>query len=458
MYRNYFFSLLICLNVLLAGCEQETVPRKASTAEKNVHSIPVNIPVGEICTDWPCLHGPYQDSSSKETGLNFNWGENPPPLLWSVPSGTGYSTPVTKGDTIFTFCRLADEEILQALSTVDGHEIWSRKWPTTFESQFSSYSDGPYCTPYVEGDRIYCIGAEFRLSCLSVLTGEILWEREIMQEFMTKPGLFAVGTGICIHEDLLFLNVGAAKKPMTEEHSDNGVVAFNKNTGKTVWQCTTEDRSYCTPRVYHLHEQDFLIVFAEKHIVCLNPKSGKIDWQVPFGAAANPRRVNATSSMLIGDVLINVAGPNIGLLCLKIKPDRSVEELSRTVKILDSQYNNLVVKDHHVFGFISPLLGKVNFRCVDIHGPNLVWEYQSNLKRGMTVAVDNHLILLGEFGHLAALEFNTNKLKVISHTKDPVLKDPCYSAPIVSQGKLYLKNEIELKCFDLKNIKPGSPK
>ena len=41
--------------------------------------------------DWPQWRGPNRDGISKETGILKSWPEDGPKILWSAPSGDGYS-------------------------------------------------------------------------------------------------------------------------------------------------------------------------------------------------------------------------------------------------------------------------------------------------------------------------------------------------------------------------------
>jgi hypothetical protein len=52
--------------------------------------------------DWPQWRGPNRDGISRETGLNLDWTEKKPPLLWSFKqAGAGYSSPTIIGTTLY---------------------------------------------------------------------------------------------------------------------------------------------------------------------------------------------------------------------------------------------------------------------------------------------------------------------------------------------------------------------
>jgi hypothetical protein len=65
---------------------------------------------------------------------------------------------------------------------------------------------------------------------------------------------------------------------------------------------------------------------------------------------------------------------------------------------------------------------------------------------------DGRLIVLGEGGLLGLFRVNPNVPEEISRFQVPQLHYPCWAAPVLSNGKLYLRSEDRLVCFDL--IKP----
>jgi hypothetical protein len=55
---------------------------------------------------------------------------------------------------------------------------------------------------------------------------------------------------------------------------------------------------------------------------------------------------------------------------------------------------------------------------------------------------------------LAALEISARGVKVIAQTSRPVLSPPCFSYPALHNGLLYVRNDDELLCIDLRPVVP----
>src|SRR2546430_908018 len=53
-----------------------------------------------------------------------------------------------------------------------GAELWKHEYPVEYRIQ---YPAGPRCTPTVDGDRVYTLGAVGHLFCHDAATGKVIW-------------------------------------------------------------------------------------------------------------------------------------------------------------------------------------------------------------------------------------------------------------------------------------------
>jgi hypothetical protein len=63
---------------------------------------------------------------------------------------------------------------------------------------------------------------------------------------------------------------------------------------------------------------------------------------------------------------------------------------------------------------------------------------------------DGKLITLGERGILGLFKVNPEKAEEICRYQVPQLRYPSWAAPVLSNGRLYLRSEDRLVCLDLK--------
>src|SRR6516225_9832227 len=119
--------------------------------------------------DWPQWQGPDRNAVSKERGLLQQWPKGGPRLAWKVRGlGEGYSTPSVAAGRIFGMSNRGDDEVVWALSEKDGKTLWVKRLGPAFQQRAPQGSEGPACTPTVDGERLYVVGLGGDLACLQV--------------------------------------------------------------------------------------------------------------------------------------------------------------------------------------------------------------------------------------------------------------------------------------------------
>ncbi len=389
---------------------------------------------------WPTLLGPRGDSVSRDRDVVPRWPAAGPPVLWRRSVGTGFSSPVAAGEQLYVFHRREDQEIVEALSCESGESLWQSVAPTAYRCAFA-YSHGPYSTPTIDGDRLYAFGAEGVLRCLDIRDGRTLWSRPLHREFDVPEGLFAASSSPLVEGDSVVLNLGAAARSA-------GVIAVNKQTGETLWHSVQDGRAYATAVAATIHLRRFVFCLTEHFLVALDPRDGRVYWQIPF-KSKTADACNATSPLVVDDRVLVSTGPGFGSLCLRVERDGSYRVLWRDQRVLDSTWSNLVQRDGYVYGFSSKRL-RSSLRCIELATGRLMWSHESELERGALIATPGHLIAWGETGYLASFALTSEQVQRVSMTREPLLASPCYSAPALHRGRLWLRNEQQLICLDLR--------
>ncbi len=390
-------------------------------------------------TDWPQLFGPDR-TSAVQTQANPIWGNEGPPELWSVKVGTGYGSPVVSaGRVVFTH-REGDEEIVQCVDAESGEPIWGHRYPTTFVCKVE-YSDGPYATPVIFDGDVYAVGSQGQVFCLNLNTGEVKWSRDLHQEYQMEDDLFPVGSAPGIVGDRLIFNLGAVDK-------DAGVIAIDRQSGKTLWESTDQGMAYCSPFAATIHGEPFVFVVTNIGLVSLHPETGKVDWIIEH-RCRSPMSYNSVSPLVYEDKVLVVTGPGPGALCVQVQADRSYQQIWKNRRVIDCQYNTLMLSADHVYAFTAAGQGGAELRCVEINTGQLKWKYHSLLRRGQGLIAGDAMIILGEQGHLASLVVSARTPQVLAFTEQPLMSPPCYCAPAIADGRLYLKDEQRVACFQL---------
>jgi len=155
---------VISRRALVLGLAGHILTTRAASGQARVRRKPTPIARDAVTSDWPSFLGPSHNAVSTETRLTRKL---PPPLVWELPKGTGYSSPAIAGERLVFMHRLADEEIVECLHPETGSRHWQFKYPTAFEDRYG-YNNGPRSSPVLDADRVYTIGAEGRLHCLDL--------------------------------------------------------------------------------------------------------------------------------------------------------------------------------------------------------------------------------------------------------------------------------------------------
>ena len=394
--------------------------------------------VSDAMNSWPCLNGPNSDGSAPGIDLHLPWPADGPPVAWRIPCGAGYSSPVGSDGRVVMFLRQGDEEMLQCLDLETGKEIWSYQYPTQFKCG-STYTNGPYSTPSIDDGRVYSIGAEGKMNCVSLMDGSVHWQRDLQTEFDIPPRTFGVGHSPTVWNDAVIVNVGG-------KTATSGIVAFDKRSGEQLWQATDFGASYASPRISTIHGHDYLYVLTEQALVGLEPKDGSVLWSIPFKSAV-PDGENASTPLVYGDLLL-ACSYGTGSICLQIDEAGMYKKIWESRRQLTSQYTSLLCKDGYVFGIHTDF----SLRCLNLATGEVQWRKKNDLLRSNQCLVGDNLLMIGEHGHLAVVKADAKEFKCLIQTKEPVLnvEGHMFQSPAIFSGKLLIRSEHELVCFDLR--------
>ena len=428
--------------------------------------------------DWPQFLGPHRNGISDETGLLERWPTNGVPVAWDKNIGTGYGAPSVRGDRLVLHHRVGDEEIVECFDAATGKPLWRYGYPSRFVDPYG-YNNGPRGTPLLTADRCYTFGAEGKLLCVDLPTGKPVWERDTGKDWDVPPAFFGVGSSPILEGELLIAMVGG--------QPNSGIVAFDARTGKTVWESVGEKNwqgaamtgwpgepavkwkrwdkqaSYSTPVAATVNGKRQIFCLMRQGLVSLNPTNGSANSSFWFRSRLEDS-VNAMSPVVLDDlVFISAAYYRVGSVLLRVRPDnRGLEEVWRST-VMELHWNTPIHRDGYLYGFSGRNEPDARFRCVELKTGKLMWDRDESWPshgghatpqpavygRGSAILAEGKLIALGEGGLLGLFKVNPQKPEELSRWQVPQLHFPCWAAPVLSRGKLYLRSEDRLVCLNL---------
>ncbi len=388
-----------------------------------------------LAADWPQFLGPTRNGVSTETGLAASWDKNGPPVLWSVPVGEGYSAPAIVGDRLILFHRQGDEEVVECLDAATGRSRWKHASPTRYRDDFGK-GDGPRSTPTIADGRVYTLGADGQLTCLELETGKKVWDRALNDDYQVPKGFFGVATSPLVEGDLVLVNVGSRQA---------GIVALAKDTGKEVWKATNHEASYSSPVAATIDGIRQVFFFTREGIVALDPKTGKVRFNLHFRSRMNAS-VNAAAPVVAGDLVLFTASYGTGAVVLRIKKD-GFEEVWKSDEVLSSHYNTPIVHDGFLYGSDGRQEQGARLRCVELATGKVRWT-KDDFGCASMILADGKLFVLTEAGDLVLVRPTPEGYRELARAT--VLTGPCRADLALSNGRLYGRDNKKLVCWDVR--------
>jgi outer membrane protein assembly factor BamB len=433
-------------------------------ASTSAQTLPTDLGTREVGFDWPRFLGPQGDSSSAERGIVTPWPKQGLRVVWQEKAGEGYGAPTISRGRLFVFDRVGDTARLRCLAAETGKFLWKLEYPTQYQDKYG-YNGGPRCCPVVDGDRVYVFGAEGMLLCANVLDGKVHWKIDTEAKFGVVQNFFGVGSTPLIEGDLLIAQVGGSPAGSAKvdfgdlKGNGTGIVAFDKFTGKVVYQITDELASYTSPVTATIGGRRWCFVLTRGGLVGFDPKSGKVDFRFPW-RADDLESVNASNPVVVGDrVFISECyGPGSALL--QVKPgscDVVWSDAKKTLrnKSMMCHWMTPVHEGGFLYGSSGRHTQEASLRCIELASGKVMWS-EPRLTRCSLLMVDGHLVVQTEVGPQLLLKVNSRQYDEVSLVqiqepgkKEPLVDYPCWAAPVLSHGLMYVRGPERLVCLEL---------
>jgi outer membrane protein assembly factor BamB len=384
--------------------------------------------------DWPQWQGPDRNGLSPETGLLQKWPASGPPLSWSVSSaGAGYGSMSIKGDRIFVQGSKDRQSVVSVLSRTDGKGLWSKALGPAGSNDRGS---GPRGTPTVDGDRIYALTEQGDLWCLTAASGAEVWHRNILRDFDGRQIPWLISESPLVDGNNVIVTPGGPRA---------GIVALDKMTGKTVWtsQQLSDEAGYASPVVADVQGVRVVMTLTARAGVGVRASDGKLMWR--YQPVANDTANVATPVFHDNKVFYSSAyGAGAVLLGLTAQNGEVSAQQIYFTREMQNHHGGVVLVNGYLYGFNNAILV-----CLDFATGRLLWRDRSVGKGTLTYA-DGNLYLLGEDNlvGLAAASPAGYQERGRFHIPDQGL--PSWAHPVVSGGRLYIRNQGTLAAYDIR--------
>jgi outer membrane protein assembly factor BamB len=419
-----------------------------------------------VAEDWPHWMGPKRDNVWNETGILDKFPKDGPKKLWSTPVKGGYSGPAVVGDKVFVtdydkktgetdegnFNRkeTTGTERVLCVDAKSGKPVWEYKYDVKYAI---SYPGGPRCTPTVEGEYVYALGAEGHLACLKVTDGSKVWAKELKTEYKTKSPLWGYAAHPFIDGDKLITLVGG---------EGSHVVAFDKKTGKEIWKSGTDAEpagfGYSPVTIITAGGKRQLIVVGPSALKGLDPETGKEYWKEKYSATSGSAIMTPVVS---GDYLYfgGYSKKNILIKLGKDSPTATTEWKDKKDHGVAAVNVQPFLQDGVVYGFddsgimyaVELPSGKRLWETTDLVGGDAKGsETAFIVKNGdrFFFFTEKGDLVIGKLDKTGYTEIDRAK-GLVAQTQTAFGRKVIWCQPAFADKKMFVRNDKELVAFDL---------
>jgi len=408
-----------------------------------------------LAADWPRWRGPDGTGISGERDIATSWAGEAPKLAWEATGiGHGYSSVVTSGGLLITTGRVDGSVICFALIADTGEKKW--------ETVIGKTSRNVMSTPTIHDGRVYCVDPDGELVCLLLSDGEILWERSYVNDFggrlMSGRGY---GESPLIDGDRLLVTPGGA---------DAMIVALDRKTGDTIWKSPfpkmagagRDGAAFSSLNITMAAGIRQIVQLTGRGLLGIEANSGKFLWS--YNDISNST-ANIPTPIVKGDLVFSANGYHAGAVLLRLEKDsrggtgvKATEVYRLKGNRFQNHHGGCVLIGNQIYGGHGSNNGLPT--CLDLATGRIRWKRRGpGTGSASVVAAGGHLAFRYQDGVVALVESTPDEYRLKATFETPSSGGDSWSHPVISNGKLYLREKDTLWAYDIRRSAnpPPSP-
>ncbi len=465
--------------------------------------------------DWPQWRGPDRDGKSAETGLLQDWPEGGPPLAWQASGlGAGYASVSIAGGKIFTMGDLegdvengaesegegdqaanegedesagegesagagegggedesaGDDEseagddggqYVLALAEDGGELLWKTRVGDRHEA---ADFGGARSTPTVDGGHLYLTTTEGDVVCLDAETGEERWRRSLVKDF---EGYLMRAMGSYEWRFVESPLVDGDKVIVTPGHIRALMVALNKETGEEVWRTAgtrlgpigADGAGYSSAVVSEAMGVRQVVQFYGRGVIGVDAGSGELLWG--YNRVANDI-ANIPTPIVDGNYVFASSGYGTGAALLEIVAGEEDGLEAKEIYFLEGEtfqnhHGGMILVDGTVYTGTGHNKGFPI--ALDMKAGKVLWGPERTEGRDSSAIVygDGRIYFRFRDGRMILVEANPESYVERGTFMIPDVEKESWSHPAIANGKLYLREQDNLYCYDVKAPAEAEP-
>ncbi len=320
---------------------------------------------------WPRFRGAASDNIAADAPpLADAWGEEGPPLLWTILLGEGYAGPVVLNGRIYVldYDEAARSDTLRCFSLDDGRELWRHGYRVEVRRNHGMSRT----VPAVTDTHVVSMGPRCHVLCLDAVSGALQWGIDLQREHGTVEPLWYTGQCPLIEEGQVIVAPGGPEALLMAVDLATGEIRW-KTPNPMGWQM-----SHSSVMPMTLGGKRMYVYAAVGGLVGVSAEAGDAGallWRTPWDA-----KVVAPSPVALGDDrILALAGYGAGGIFVQVtKTETGFEghEISRHSPRdgIATEQHTPIVQDGFLYAIMPKDAGglREQFVCYRPDG-TLVW-------------------------------------------------------------------------------------
>src|SRR5437588_92817 len=307
------------------------------------------------------------------------------------------------------------------------------------------------CAATVDGDRIFVLGQHGDLVCFTT-DGKEVWRTDYVKDLAGIVPVWGFSESPLVDGDRLVCTPGT---------EDGTLMALDKTTGKPLWKCKvpegpTGDRGFLGTSGTAYSSVIAIDFEGVRQYVQLTATTlvgvstdGKLLWR--YDRASNTHRINCSTPVYHDGVVFAASSYDAGGGAVKLSKGDKDEVTAKEVYFsnkLKNHHGGFVVVGGYLYGCFDPGI----LTCIEFHTGKVMWQ-ERRPGKGAIMYADGRLYCRNEGAKSTVflVDADPKKYEERGRFDQPDrTKEQAWAHPVVANGKLYIRDQDVLLCYDVK--------
>jgi len=431
---------ILPLLMSIAACSR---PVQEVSYDPSADSFPELEPVKVDSGDWPWWRGTARNAHAQSEKAPTSWlqtkGEN---VVWAVDvPGRGHASPVLWGERVFVAS--ADEAAGKQMLLCYDRRSGERQWEVVLHEgglpSIHRKNSHASSTPACDGKRVFTVFANrggVQVSAVD-LEGSILWQKQA-GPFRAQHGY---GSSPVIYGSTVIVN--------GDNSGGSFLAALHRESGEIVWRTKRPGGgSYATPIVLEAAGRDQLLMSGQHRVAAFDPQTGERIWH-----CRGPAEVTANTMSASGDYVIASGGyGGQAVMCIRADGEGEVSDSHIVWEYGNKAYvpSPLVAE-----GLVFVVRDNGTAVCLEVESGDVLWQERLGGDFSASPILVGDVIYATNENGMTFMFKADREFELIG--KNGLGNHRVFASPVVCNGRLYLRSEQRLFCFESKtDAKPAA--